>query len=189
MACVSSRYSLHSYIPTFLMRLKQVRTPWFALLPICRVLPPTVRVALPTRHLLLTASYLPPPTHRLLLTASYSPPPTCLSAPAAQYRGMGSIDAMKSKGGSADRYFSTESTVRVAQGVSGSVADKGSLSRYLPYLATGLKHSLQDMGYRSLNELWQGLYDGGLRFELRTPGAQTEGGVHDLHSYTRVEYA
>ena len=32
-----------------------------------------------------------------------------------RYRGMGSIDAMKSKGGSADRYFSTESTMRVAQ--------------------------------------------------------------------------
>ena len=60
-----------------------------------------------------------------------------------RYRGMGSIDAMNSKGGSADRYFATESVVRVAQGVSGSVLDKGSLSRYLPYLATGLKHSLQ----------------------------------------------
>ena len=45
--------------------------------------------------------------------------------------------------------------MRVAQGVSGSVVDKGSLTRYLPYLSTGLKHSLQDMGYRSLNALWQ----------------------------------
>lgn len=106
-----------------------------------------------------------------------------------QYRGMGSIDAMKSKGGSADRYFSTESQVRVAQGVSGSVADKGSLTRYLPYLTTGLKHSLQDMGYRSLSALWQGLYDGGLRFELRTPGAISEGGIHDLHSYSRKDFS
>ena len=105
-----------------------------------------------------------------------------------RYRGMGSIDAMKSKGGSADRYFSESSTVRVAQGVSGSVVDKGSLTRYLPYLTTGLRHSLQDMGYRSLNALWQGLYDGGLRFELRTPGAQVEGGVHDLHSYQRKDF-
>ena len=100
-----------------------------------------------------------------------------------KYRGMGSIDAMKSKGGSADRYFSTESQVRVAQGVSGSVADKGSLTRYLPYLTTGLRHSLQDMGYRSLNALWQALYDGGLRFELRTPGAQAEGGI--IESFNR----
>ena len=98
-----------------------------------------------------------------------------------RYRGMGSIDAMNSKGGSADRYFSQASTVRVAQGVSGSVVDKGSLTRYLPYLTTGLKHSLQDMGFPSLNALWQGLYDGSLRFELRTPGAQVEGGGEGLH--------
>ena len=69
-----------------------------------------------------------------------------------------------------------------------AVADKGSLTRYLPYLTTGLKHSLQDMGYRSLNAMWQGLYDGGLRFELRTPGAQAEGGVHNLHSYHREDF-
>ena len=102
---------------------------------------------------------------------------------------MGSIDAMASKGGSADRYFSESSTVRVAQGVSGSVVDKGSLTRYLPYLATGLKHSLQDMGHKSLNALWQALYDGQLRFELRTSGAQVEGGVHDLYSYNRKDFA
>ena len=76
-----------------------------------------------------------------------------------KYRGMGSIDAM-TKGTSSDRYFSAESKVRVAQGVSGAVVDKGSLKRYLPYLGTGLKHSLQDMGYRSLNALWQALYNG-----------------------------
>jgi len=105
-----------------------------------------------------------------------------------RYRGMGSIDAMQSKGGSADRYFSETSAVRVAQGVSGSVVDKGSLKRYLPYLTTGLKHSLQDMGHKSLNALWQALYDGRLRFELRTAGAQVEGGVHDLHSYQRKDF-
>ena len=106
-----------------------------------------------------------------------------------RYRGMGSIDAMASKGGSADRYFSTESTIRVAQGVSGSVADKGSLTRYLPYLTTGMRHSLQDMGYKTLTEMWGALYEGNLRFELRTPAAQGEGGVHDLHSYKRKDFS
>ena len=105
-----------------------------------------------------------------------------------KYRGMGSIDAM-SKGTSADRYFSAESKLRVAQGVSGAVMDKGSLKRYLPYLMTGLKHSLQDMGIRSMGEVHERLYDGRLRFELRSPSSQVEGGVHDLHSYTRKDFS
>ena len=105
-----------------------------------------------------------------------------------RYRGMGSIDAM-TKGTSSDRYFSAESKVRVAQGVSGAVVDKGSLKRYLPYLMTGLKHSLQDMGIRSMSEVHERLHDGRLRFELRSPSSQVEGGVHDLHSYTRKDFS
>eukprot|EP00966_Prymnesium_polylepis_P226709 5244910-Prymnesium_polylepis.1 len=90
---------------------------------------------------------------------------------------------------SADRYFSDNSAVRVAQGVSGAVVDKGSLKRFLPYLYTGLKHSLQDMGCVALDTLWEKLYNGTLRFELRTPASQMEGGIHDLHSYTRKEFS
>ena len=90
---------------------------------------------------------------------------------------------------SADRYFSTESRVRVAQGVSGAVVDKGSLKLYLPYLAQGLQHSMQDMGHKSLAEVHEALADGRLRFELRTAAAQAEGGVHSLHTYTNKHFS
>ena len=101
------------------------------------------------------------------------------------YRGMGSIDAMSSGGGSADRYFSESSKIRVAQGVSGSVVDKGSLKRYIPYLAQGTRHGLQDMGAISVNEMHESLYSGKMRIELRSPAAQREGGVHNLYSYEK----
>jgi len=105
-----------------------------------------------------------------------------------RYRGMGSLDAMNSQGGSADRYFSVGDKVQVAQGVAGNVVDKGSLKRYLPYLITGLKHSLQDMGRKSIDEIHAGIYDGTLRFETRTSSAQQEGTVHSLHSFQRREF-
>jgi IMP dehydrogenase len=80
------------------------------------------------------------------------------------------------------RYFSELSTVKVAQGVSGDVQDKGSVKDFLPYLHVGLQHSLQDIGMRNVRELQRGVIDGRVRFELRTASAQVEGGVHGLNS-------
>eukprot|EP00929_Paragymnodinium_shiwhaense_P088685 TRINITY_DN48_c0_g5_i1.p1 TRINITY_DN48_c0_g5~~TRINITY_DN48_c0_g5_i1.p1 ORF type:complete len:548 (+),score=124.52 TRINITY_DN48_c0_g5_i1:78-1646(+) len=100
-----------------------------------------------------------------------------------RYRGMGSIDAMKK--GSDDRYFGTTSTVKVAQGVSGTVQDKGSVHRYLPYLTQGIRHGMQDIGSSSREGLVQLLIQGQLRFEIRSAAAQREGGVHGLHSFER----
>ncbi|KAH8822711.1 IMP dehydrogenase/GMP reductase [Flagelloscypha sp. PMI_526] len=83
------------------------------------------------------------------------------------------------------RYFSESSAVKVAQGVSGDVQDKGSVKGFLTYLSVGLQHSLQDIGVPTVSALRDGVSAGTVRFELRTASAQVEGGVHGLNSYTK----
>ncbi|KAF8875663.1 IMP dehydrogenase/GMP reductase [Infundibulicybe gibba] len=128
------------------------------------------------------------------------------------YRGMGSLEAMeqgKERSGGRNgpvaagkgtikgtvenaataRYFSESSSVKVAQGVSGDIQDKGSVKAFLPYLYVGVQHSLQDVGMASIAGLCEGVKRGDVRFELRTPSAQAEGGVHGLNSYTKRLFA
>ncbi|MCZ7605570.1 MAG: IMP dehydrogenase [Planctomycetota bacterium] len=101
------------------------------------------------------------------------------------YRGMASLDAMKAGGNK--RYFTEQQDVKVAQGVSGFVQDRGSMFDLVAYLSQGLRLALQDAGVRSVSQLHEGMVKGTLRFELRSPSAQREGGVHDLYSYTQPD--
>ena len=103
-----------------------------------------------------------------------------------RYRGMASLEAMEKGGGK--RYFVGDTKIRIAQGVSGSVVDKGSLFDYVSYLLQGLKHSFQDIGAKDIETLHEMLYNEALRFETRSMSAQIEGGVHDMHSYKEPQY-
>lgn len=106
-----------------------------------------------------------------------------------KYRGMGSLEAMErkdAKGAAMSRYYHNEmDKLRVAQGVSGNIVDKGSVLRFLPYLECGLQHSCQDLGARSLADLRKMIYSHELRFMKRTHSAQLEGNVHSLFSYEK----
>lgn len=103
------------------------------------------------------------------------------------YRGMGSVEAMRAASsighksqndgsatpsssscvGSAARYFADEQKIRVAQGVTGCLVDKGSIRNLIPYVMQGVKHGLQDAGVSSVQALHEQLYAGQVRFDIR----------------------
>ena len=103
-----------------------------------------------------------------------------------KYRGMGSLDAMKK--GSDSRYLSETGHLKIAQGVSGTVRDKGSVRTMIPYLIHGVKQGFQDLGVDSVGKAHAALSAGTMTMEVRSGAAQQEGGIHDMHSYSKVPW-
>ena len=100
-----------------------------------------------------------------------------------KYRGMGSLDAMTK--GSESRYYGDTQALKIAQGVSGTVKDKGSIRRTVPFLVQAVKQGFQDLGAKDVKEAHSFLYNGSMKIEGRTQAAQAEGGVHDMLTYEK----
>ncbi|KAI5579180.1 hypothetical protein BDE02_08G073800 [Populus trichocarpa] len=103
-----------------------------------------------------------------------------------KYRGMGSLEAMTK--GSDQRYLGDTAKLKIAQGVVGAVADKGSVLKLVPYTMQAVKQGFQDLGASSLHSAHDLLRSKTLRLEVRTAAAQVEGGVHGLTSHEKKAF-
>ncbi|PON60058.1 Inosine-5'-monophosphate dehydrogenase [Parasponia andersonii] len=103
-----------------------------------------------------------------------------------KYRGMGSLEAMTK--GSDARYLGDKAKLKIAQGVVGKVADKGSVLKFVPYTMQAVKQGFQDLGASSLQSAHDLIRSNTLRLEVRTGAAQVEGGVHGLISYEKKSF-
>jgi IMP dehydrogenase len=77
---------------------------------------------------------------------------------------MGSLEAMTK--GSDARYLGDTLKLKVAQGVVGTVADKGSVLRLIPYTMQAVKQGFQDLGASSLQAAHDLLRADTLRMEV-----------------------
>ncbi len=94
-----------------------------------------------------------------------------------EYRGMGSMGAMRDRGFSRDRYFqeSVESVKLIAEGIEGQVPYKGQLSGLLVQLVGGLRSSMGYLGAATIEDLKTKSH-----FMRVTSAALDEGHPHDV---------
>jgi len=91
------------------------------------------------------------------------------------FRGMGSLEARSTSPKAADR-----PGVKVAQGISTAVVDKGSVTSLMPYLLNGVRQGLQKAGTRDITNLHSCLHSGETRLTLRTATAIKECGPYHM---------
>jgi len=90
-----------------------------------------------------------------------------------EYRGMGSLSAMKD--GSGDRYFQTNTKKYVPEGVEGRVDYKGPVGEVVYQLLGGLKSGMGYVGSKNLNELYEKA-----KFIKISPASLIENHPHDI---------
>lgn len=90
-----------------------------------------------------------------------------------EYRGMGSLAAMKD--GSGDRYFQTNTKKYVPEGVEGRVDYKGPVGEVVYQLLGGLKSGMGYVGSMDLNELYEKA-----KFVKISPASLIENHPHDI---------
>jgi IMP dehydrogenase len=96
------------------------------------------------------------------------------------YRGMGSLEAMREREGSRNRYFQDESDEEmgmklVPEGIEGRVPYKGSLSFIVQQLVGGLRAGMGYLGARALADLRNA------KFVRVSPAGLKESHVHDVY--------
>jgi len=97
------------------------------------------------------------------------------------YRGMGSLEAMREREGSRNRYFQDDDVEDlgmklVPEGIEGRVAYKGALSFIVQQLVGGLRAGMGYLGARTLGDLRQQA-----KFVRVSPAGLKESHVHDVY--------
>src|SRR6185503_14996579 len=98
------------------------------------------------------------------------------------YRGMGSLEAMREREGSRNRYFQDDEEEGetgpklVPEGIEGRVPYKGALSFIVQQLVGGLRAGMGYLGVRTLADLRQNV-----RFVRVTSAGLRESHVHDVY--------